>query len=417
MKAKPFGYLIIQETTVTTRIGIGFSNDAEIEIAARNAAYDAKTMNEQGSFDLVLVFASIDYNFKAIIPVINSALNTKNIIGASTSGIILADAVHTQGVAVLAITSDTLKFSVGYVENIPSKETFSAGAMLAQNTLTSFGSDPRQAFLFFIDGLLENNSAILKGLQSVLGNAFTIIGGGTSDDFRFQRSYQSIQEKVFEHSAVGALLGGQIGLGIGGRHGWRPLGKPRRITSAENNIIHTIDGKKACYIYEDYFNINMQNIDATKFEQMSILYPLGIFIDRTNEYLLRNAANILPDGSIRCQGNVQQGTEVHLMIGNKESCRQATITAAQEAKRNLQGENAAFIIVLESMARQKLLGRNAHKEIDEIRNIFGRDTPIFGMYTHGETYPFQDIKNMKKIHTQNESIVILAIRENERAFH
>ena len=61
------------------------------------------------------------------------------------------------------------------------------------------------------------------------------------------------------------------------------------------------------------------------------------------------------------------------------------------------------------MARLKLLGRIAYQEIKKIRNVFGGDVPIFGMYSNGEICPFQSSHGYKKPHIQNESIVILAI--------
>lgn len=394
---------------MSTHIGIGFSNHGDVETAAKDAAFDAKIQNDQNQIELGIIFCTVQYDLKSVLPVVQAVLNTDNLIGASTSGVILSDGTHSKGIGIIAITSEGINFSIGQIDEIRSRNPQQAGSSLAHSALRHFGDHTRQLFLFFVDGQLENNSFLLKGLQEVFGNAFSIVGGGSCDDFRYKESYQIYKNQIFENSAVGLLLGGQATVGIGGRHGWRPLGKPRKITKSENNIIHTINGQKASYIYEDYFGQESKNLMNSQFDQMSILYPLGIFIDRTNEYLLRNVFGILPDGSILCQGAVPQGAEVHIMIGNKESCKQAAIKAAQEAQNGLGGLQPSLLIILESMVRQKLFGRYAYQEINEIKNVFG-DVPIIGMYTHGEIYPFQDTENMKKIHTQNESIVILAIR-------
>ena len=198
-------------------------------------------------------------------------------------------------------------------------------------------------------------------------------------------------------------------LGIGARHGWRPLGKPRIISEAQGNIIKSIDNKKASSLYEEYFGKESEILHATKLETMTILYPLGIYVEGSQEYLLKNAVDIRPDGSIVCQGDVEEGSEVHIMIGNKDSCKEAAKEAAEEAQKELGGRSPKLIIVIESMARLKLLGRSAIDEVKRIKGVFGPDIPIIGMYSYGQICPFQSIEQFKRPHIQNESIVVLAI--------
>lgn len=97
------------------------------------------------------------------------------------------------------------------------------------------------------------------------------------------------------------------------------------------------------------------------------------------------------------------------MIGNKDSCKQAAFEAAQEAQNDLRGKAPKLILIIESMARLKLLGRTAIEEVFKIKEVFGDDVPIFGMYSNGEISPLQLVEKFKRPHIQNESIVILAI--------
>jgi len=222
-------------------------------------------------------------------------------------------------------------------------------------------------------------------------------------------NFQIFQNNVLTNAATGLIIGGNANIGIGCYHGWRPLGKPRIIDKAEGNVINIISGKKASSLYQEYFGEDFKNLHSNRFDQASILYPLGIFVEGSHEYLLRNAIRVRDDGSIVCQGEVPQGAEVHIMIGNKESCKQAAISAAEDAKKNLLGKEPKLIIIFESMARLKLLGRVAFEEIENITEIFGTQVPLIGMYANGEISPFQTIEKFKKPYLLNESIVILAI--------
>ena len=393
----------------TTHIGIGFSQEIDNEIAARNAAFAAKTQLNQDRIDFVLVLSTIHYDPKITLPIINRILSKSKVIGTSTAGIILADSIETRGIAILTITSDTIKFGIGSIQNIEDITIREEGMLLGGNSIADFGKMARQVFLYFIDSHTANNSLFLRGLQEVLGSLFPIVSAGSSDDFHYRNSFQIFQDQILKRSAVGVVLGGHTGVGIGGRHGWRPLGKPRIINKVEGNIIRTIDGKKASSIYEEYFGQEVEELRAHHLGRMSILYPLGIYIERSQEYLLRNAIDIRPDGSIVCQGDVPEEAEVHIMIGNKDACKQAATEAAEEAHQNLSGKEAKLIIVLEGMARLKLLGRMASSEIQKIREVFGPKIPIIGMYSNGQVFPFQAVERIKKPFFQNQSIVVLAL--------
>ena len=393
---------------MTTQIGIGFSRDPNIEKAATEAALEAKAHFKE-RIDFVLFLSTIHYPTSKTLPVISKILNPKKIVGSSTAGIILSTSIETQGLSILALNSSDIKLGIGSAANINQGNMRQSGITLAKNSIADFGKHGRHVFVFFTDGLLSDNSALLKGVQEVLGTVFPIVGGGSCDDFNFRETFQIFQNRILKNSASGFILGGHMSVGVAGRHGWRPLGKPRFITKVNNNIIVTIDGKRASSLYEEYFAEEAQNLYSTQLTQMAILYPLGIYIEESNEYLLRNAIDILPDGSIVCQGEVPEGARVHIMIGNKDSCKEAAKEAALEARKNLFGKKAQLVFIIESMARLKLLGRSAFDEIENIKEIFDPNTPLIGMYAYGEICPFQSIEPIKKPYLQNESIVILGI--------
>lgn len=394
---------------MSTHIGIGFSQNIDMNVAARDAAFEAKTQLRQDKIDLAIVFSSIHYDPEQTLPVVHQILNCKRLIGSSTAGIILSNSVETRGISVLVITSDDISFGLSATEDIHSNSPLNVGANIANEAVKDFGSHMRQAFLFFMDGELHVTSELLKGMQSVFGNIFPIVGAGSSDNFHFGETYQLYQRKIFNHSIVGLLMGGQMSVGVAGRHGWRPLGKPRIIDDVEYNIIKTIDGKKASSLYDEYFGDYAKDLRSNKLGRMAILYPLGIYVEGSNEYLLRNTVEIHSDGSIVCQGDVPIGSEVHIMIGNKDSCKNAAFEAATEAQKNLLGKKPKLVIIIECLSRLRLLGRSAFEEVRRVKDVFGNDIPIIGMYSNGEVCPFQTVERFKKPHHQNESIVVLAI--------
>lgn len=394
---------------MATHIGIGFSQETNISEAAFRAATQAKELNKQPLVDLVIVFNTIHYNPLETILSIRKVLPQAKVIGCSTAGIILSELIAMRGVGVLAITSDEMKFGISFMSDIETLDLRQAGAIIAKNAINDLGLQRRASFILFFDGLIKNNSPLIKGLHEILGNVFPVFGAGSSDDFHFKKSYQYFQDKTMEGSVVGLLLGGQAKVGYSCKHGWKPLGKPRTVSRVDGHIIKSIDNKKAIGLYEEYFLDEVKNIKLARLEQLAIRYPLGIYIEDENEYVLRNAVDILSDGSIVCQGEIPEGAEAHIMIGNKESCRQAAVDAATEARAGLQGKQPKLVLIFESLGRHKLQGRSTFKEIQSVKGILGHNTPIFGMYSHGEIAPLKSEDKIRKTYLQNESIIILAI--------
>ncbi len=394
---------------MATHIGIGFSQEIDAETAGSSAALQAKANLNADKIDIALILSTTHYDPQKTIPAIREILEGTKLIGCSTVGIIMSDSIKTRGIAVLTITSADMRFGIGSIEDLDLFNAQRAGNTLARNALADFGHHSRQAFILFFDGHQENNSVLLKGIEDILGNIFPIFGAGICDNFNSNNTFQIFQNNILTNVAIGLIIGGRANIGAGCYHGWRPLGKPRIVDKVEGNVIKTISGKKASSLYEEYFGDEASSLRSNRFGQMSILYPLGIFIEGSHEYLLRNTVDIRKDGSIVCQGDIPQGSEVHIMIGNKESCRQAAIDAAEEAKNNLAGKEPKLVFIFESMSRLKLLGRSASEEIQGIASVFGSNVPLIGMYTNGEISPFQTTEKFKKPYLLNESIIVLAI--------
>ena len=82
----------------------------------------------------------------------------------------------------------------------------------------------------------------------------TLIAGATAaDDLYYQKTFQFYNEEILTDSLTGLLISGPVKVGIGVRHGWVPVGRPRRVTRAAGHVVYQLDGRPAISIYEDYF--------------------------------------------------------------------------------------------------------------------------------------------------------------------
>ena len=394
------------------KVAIGVSTKKTIPEAAQEAALKCiSQIPAPGETSLALVFSTPDFASAGLLKSIRQVLkSTIPIIGCCAVNLITSEGIQKEGVIIALLSLANTKISCGLIETTKNKDPLSGAQELGTALASHLKGQRRQFCLLFNDGLSENTSGLIKGLQSVLGVSFPFIGGGSSDNLKFRQTYQYYDQRVLNKGTVCALLAGKLNFGLGIKHGWRPLGKARVITASGGSIIKKIDGQNACYLYEDYFAKTIKELKK-ELPRISILYPIGVYLEGESEYLLRNIISLNEDGSITTQGDVPQGSSIRLMIATKESCLEAAREAARQVKVNLRDKKAEFALVISSASRSYLLGRQAHSEIKIIREVLGRETPLFGFYSYGEYAPLGSINYYGQTYLHNQTITILGIAQ------
>jgi hypothetical protein len=218
------------------------------------------------------------------------------------------------------------------------------------------------------------------------------------------------------HTGTVVALGmkGNIKMGIGIKHGWTPIGIPRKVTKSKGAILYELDGRPAINIYEEYFGDLANEIKTEKLAKLAITYPLGMRIEGHDEMLIRDALTVDNDGSITCTAEIPEGSEIQLMIGSHEEAIKVANEAAKKAIGDLEGSSVKAVLVFSSIARWKLFGDRAGEEIVAIKEAVGSDTPLVGFYTYGEEAPLGGVsKNIKSCYStfHNETVLICAFSQ------
>lgn len=390
-------------------VSIGFSAQRDIALAAKECVLKAKSTFLKSKIDLVLVFTTSEYASEALLRYVSKYLGLAPILGSTTTAIITNKGILKHGLAIMLLgLPENSRLTSSIVNNINELNAIACGNELGENLLAGFKNARRDLSIIFSDGLMPYICDIVTGLQQRLGASFPLIGSSASDDLSFKKTLVFFNQTAASNSSCGILLGGKLSFGCGTKHGWRPLGKPRIVTKSKGNTVIEIDNEPAAKIYESYFNKNSSELQ-NELKYISVLYPIGINIPGEQEYLLRNITSIEKDGSIICQGNIPEQSKIRLMIGTKETCLEATREAAKEAKKGLFGKPPKFALVFNSVSRYILLGRQAAKELEIIKEELGEATPLIGIYTYGEQAPLRSINYLGKTYFHNQTITILTI--------
>lgn len=402
---------------MSLQVGTSFSKNTDheragsevIESALKNANLKAEEIS------LAVVFSSIAIDQEKMLKGVNRALSGKPVIGCSTAGEITDTGVQEKSVVAMVIKSDAIKFSEGYGEHIK-QDALKAGKQFAQQ-IKDKGPDIK-TIMMMPDVLAGSGSAIVSGVQEVVGKNFIIVGGAPGDDYLFKQTYQYVNDKLLSGGISGVGLSGNFSMGIGVRHGWMPIGDEREVTKAEGAILHELDSKPAAEIYEEYLGKKMEELKKEPLARLAIVYPLGIISQGSEgeEYLIRDPITVNDDGSITLAAEIQKGQKVKLMVGSVDESIAAAKASAEHMIKDLEGKKPEAVFMFNCIARKKLYGTQERheQEIKAVQSIIGNDTPILGFYTYGEQAPLGgEIKNIEKCDSKfhNETMVLFGIAE------
>jgi hypothetical protein len=391
------------------QVGIGLSTAKEHIQAANEAAGQAKKNIRSERIDFAIVFSSVEFAHSGVLKAIANSLGPIPILGCSSLAIITNQGISKYGLVIMLFgLPEGVNVNVAFTKDSGTKSILGAGEDLGEKLLSRFQDSRRDLAIMFSDGLIPDGSELISGLQERLGASFPLVGASASDNLAFKKTFLYFNQEVFTEGACGLLWGGRLNYGLGIKHGWKPLGKPRSVTRSKGNVVEEIEGAPAVNIYKEYFAKDISEL-RKDLKRISIFYPIGIYLTGEEEYLLRNIMSIENNGSLVFQGNVPLDSQIRLMIGTKESCLAATSHAAQEAKKGLLGRPANFVFVFDSVSRYILLGRQADEELKIIKNELGKDIPIVGIYTYGEQAPLRAISYMGKTYFHNQTIVVLGM--------
>ncbi|MDD4980030.1 MAG: FIST N-terminal domain-containing protein [Candidatus Omnitrophica bacterium] len=395
-------------------VGVGLSTEKNPALAVKEALRSATYNLASEKIDLAIVFSSINFSSVNLLKALSISLGEVPLLGCSSAAIISNQGIFKHGLVIMLLSfSDNVYFNTACVRDIKTKGSLNAGRELGEQLGYGFRNVRRCFGVVFSDGLIDDCSGLLCGMQERLGRSLPLVGASASDDMRFLKTYLYFNRELLSDAAAGILWGGKLNFGLGLRHGWKGLGKPHTVTKSEGNIIYEIDERPAAMLYEEYLAKNIAEL-RQEIKRISMLYPIGIDMPQEEECILRNVLSIGDSGSLRLQGNITEGSSIKLMIGTKESCLAATRKAVEEAKKLSSSpmEKSGiknFILVFNSASRYMLLRRDAPLELEIIKEGFGKNTPVIGLYTYGEQAPLRAIRYQGQAYFHNQAIAILNV--------
>ena len=384
---------------MTLTVSIGNAQALNGREAGLQATHQALNRLGAASPALGVVIASHQYQAREVVSGVSGLLGDTPIVGFSSPAGLTHEGIHPNSVVVVLMAGE-LKAEThwlpGYAQS--GRET---GSKLLKAVADYKDA---QSVLFFADGF---NGDADQLCSSITGSSVRFMGALASGDLHTGHSYQLAGPQTGNGALAAAIIRGDLRVGVGASHGWKPVGSQFRVTRSRGFWLRTLDGRPASETYAQLFGYPAREWAFPPLSHLARLYPLGV--EQGDQLVVRAPIRVEADGSFRLNAPVRDGADAYLLVGSRVSCEAAAQEAAQQALKQLKGAKPVFGLVFVDLAWEMLLKSHPGVEITAVRDIMGADVPLAGGYTLGQIIPGANSSTPQLL---NQHIVVLAFGEN-----
>jgi len=290
--------------------------------AAAQATHLALENAGREKIGLGIVFASHQYPIQDVLNGVATLAGDTPLFGMSVSGEITPSGIGQRSVIVALLSG--------------------SGLQARADWWPGFGDDGRPALQKITQGLqqVQTNGVVLLSADGLNGDAdwlcdslpanhYEIAGALASGDLRRRRSYQIGGRLAGQGGLSAAFLNGNISIGVGLGHGWKPVGADFQISNARGPWIRAINHRTPAEAYANLMGYNAREWAFPPLNELVRLYPLGFEIPNSDELLVRSPLRVETDGSLRMHTAITEGSSAYFMLGSSAACQQAAETATR----------------------------------------------------------------------------------------
>ena len=218
------------------------------------------------------------------------------------------------------------------------------------------------------------------------------------------KTFQVFNGKVIDNAVVAAAIGSDSPIGIGVRHGWRPVGEPMMVSRSDETSVFELDGSAAVDVYLERAGASPDlKHDAEAFTLFAMTHPLGLRRRTTEEVRFISGAN-LDTGALTSIAEIPQGSLVWLMEGDRESVLAGTSASCDDALSLLGSHQPLGLLMFDCIARKTVLGPDGVATEMTSIGAAAPSVPVAGFYTYGEIARVSGVRGF-----HNQTLVTMAL--------
>ncbi|MBI2771608.1 MAG: FIST C-terminal domain-containing protein [Burkholderiales bacterium] len=351
------------------------------EAAGRQLGQEIRQGFDGAAPDAVVVFASAQHDYQAMLAALADAAGCEVIVGASSAGEYTNNARGEGMVSAMGLrAANSMKFSVGVGRELSVDPAGAAAQVVRGFHGVADSPMPYRSALVMTDALAGHTDALVEELTLATGGNYRFFGGGAGDDGLFQKTHIFAGREAVSNAVVALEILSEKPVGVGVSHGWEPAGEGLRVTESRGMTIVSLNGLPAIEAFKDFAQQTGQTLDLQA--PMPFFLHNVVGIKSGEGYRLRVPLAINEDGSVACAAPVPEGAVVHLMKTTEQSAVNAARSAAGAALKALGGSKPGAAFVFDCVATRLRLGRAFEDELQACANLLPNG--FVGCNTYGQ---------------------------------
>jgi methyl-accepting chemotaxis protein len=388
------------ETKVATALAKG-----KVDEAAASLVGDINGQLGGAKPAFALVFASTQQPLEQLMPALASRLPGVTLLGASTAGEFTERGDAKGSVALFAVAGD-FAIAAGFATGLKD-DPEAAVAKAAAAVPSSRAGFPCSTAILLLDPLAGRGEEATLFAAALLGETVRLAGGAAGDDLKMAATHVALDGKVASDAIVLARIFSKKPLGVGVCHGHRALSDSLKVTRADGNVVHEIDGRPAWTVWAERTRasagargVDPDRLAGDEVTPYLLRYEAGLATG--SELKIRAPLSKTEDGAISFACGIPQGAVIRITDTEAEAQVASAREAARRARTQL-GATPAGAVVFDCICRNLILGGEFQRAVKEISDELG-GARVAGFETYGEIA--LDAGDMSGFH--NTTTVVLA---------
>ena len=360
---------------------------ASTNLKGRDAGYDLAAQIAAGlpggPPDALIVFASSDNDYEALLNALDERCGARVMVGCSSAGEFTTDTAGTDRTSVMALRAPDMRFSASVALELSADRSDAATQLVSGFDGLDSPEFRHRTALVLVDALAGHAEDLVDQLTVATGGMYQFVGGGAGDNGQFKQTHVFSGTKAYTNAAVALEILSNKPIGIGARHGWCASGAPLRVTESDQACVVSLNVAPAIEAFDEHAAATNQRFDHDD--------PLPFFLHNvvgvaTGEgHKLRVPLGLSPEGAVMFAAEVPVGATTQVMSIEPTSAAEAAGAATRDAMKQVtqDGFTPKAALVFDCVATRLRLGNEFGKELDAVAKEL-KTVPFAGFNSYGQ---------------------------------
>lgn len=341
------------------------------------------TALEGGPPDALIVFASSDNDYEALLTALQERSGARAIVGCSSAGEFTTDSAGTDRTSVMALRAPEMRFTASVARHLSADRSVAAEQLVSGfNGLDSPEFRYRTA-LILVDALAGHAEDLVDQLTIATGGMYQFVGGGAGDNAHFRQTHVFVGTRAYTNAAVALEILSNKPIGIGARHGWSATGDALRVTESDDACVVSLNVAPALEAFDDHAAATNQRFDHDDPLPFFLHNVVGVSTEAGHK--LRVPLGIAPEGGVMFAAEIPVGATAHVMSTGASSAAEAAGAATRDAIEQVEklGCTPKAALFFDCVATRLRLGNDFGKELEAVATEL-KTAPFAGFNSYGQ---------------------------------